>query len=59
MHRIDLHIDVPEVKYKELTSDPNGEPSRVIARRVAKARERQLARFRKMRIFWNAQMNPA
>ncbi|MGH9339241.1 MAG: YifB family Mg chelatase-like AAA ATPase [Acidobacteriota bacterium] len=59
LDRIDLHIDVPEVKYKELTRDPQGEPSAVIAKRVAKARELQLSRFKGTSIFCNAQMGPA
>lgn len=59
LDRIDLHIDVPEVKYKELTRDTDGESSGIIARRVAKAREIQLRRFRKTSIFCNAQMGSA
>lgn len=59
LDRIDLHIDVPEVKYGDLTRDADGEPSAVIAKRVAKARETQLRRFRKTSIFCNAQMGSA
>ncbi len=61
LDRIDLHIDVPEVSYKELTRDPSGESSKVIAQRVAKARNLQLRRFHsdKHPIFCNAQMGPA
>ena len=59
LDRIDLHIDVPEVKYKELIRDPDGESSRLIARRVRKARDIQLRRFRKKKIFCNAQMGSA
>ena len=61
LDRIDLHIDVPEVSYKELTRDPSGESSKLIARRVAKARNLQLRRFHssKPSIFCNAQMGPA
>ena len=61
MDRIDLHIDVPEVNYKELIKDPSGESSQVIARRVNKARHLQLRRFRSSQtsIFCNAQMGPA
>ena len=61
LDRIDLHIDVPEVSYKELTRDPTGESSKLIARRVAKARHLQLRRFQsdKPLIFCNAQMGPA
>ena len=61
LDRIDLHIDVPEVSYKELTKDHSGESSKLIARRVAKARTLQLRRFHsgKHSIFCNAQMGPA
>ncbi len=61
LDRIDLHLDVPEVSYKELTRDPSGESSKVIARRVAKARQLQFQRFQssKPAIFCNAQMGPA
>jgi len=61
LDRIDLHIDVPEVSYRELTRDPSGESSKLIARRVAKARKLQLRRFHsgKHSIFCNAQMGPA
>lgn len=59
LDRIDLHIDVPEVKYQELTRDPDGEPSAAIARRVRRARDAQLRRFRKTSIFCNAQMGSA
>ncbi len=61
LDRIDLHIDVPEVSYRELIRDPSGESSKLIARRVAKARNLQLRRFHlgKHSIFCNAQMGPA
>ncbi len=61
LDRIDLHIDVPEVHYKELIKDPSGESSQIIAQRVSKARQLQLRRFRssKPSIFCNAQMGPA
>ncbi len=61
LDRIDLHIDVPEVSYRELTTDHSGESSKVIARRVSKARHLQLRRFHsgKHSIFCNAQMGPA
>ena len=56
LDRIDLHVDVPEVKYDELTRDPDGEPSQQIAERVRAARARQLRRFKGKKIFCNAQM---
>jgi magnesium chelatase family protein len=59
LDRIDLHIDVPEVKYKEMLSDHPGEPSREISGRVRKAREVQLKRFERTSIYCNAQMGPS
>jgi magnesium chelatase family protein len=56
MDRIDIHIDVPAVPYKELSNDYSGEKSEVIRQRVTEARERQLERFKDDRIFANGQM---
>jgi magnesium chelatase family protein len=47
---------VPAVKYKELADKSTGEPSAVIRERVNRAREVQLARFRGLSFFSNAQM---
>jgi magnesium chelatase family protein len=46
LDRIDIHIEVPAVKFKELSSDEAGEPSAKIRERVNKARLRQTERFR-------------
>jgi magnesium chelatase family protein len=46
LDRIDIHIEVPAVKFKELSSDEAGEPSAKIRERVNKARHRQTERFR-------------
>lgn len=45
LDRIDLHVDVPAVDYKELRADHTGEPSEVIRQRVEEARQIQLQRF--------------
>jgi magnesium chelatase family protein len=45
MDRIDIHIEVPAVQYKELRSTANAESSAQIRDRVLGARERQHARF--------------
>jgi magnesium chelatase family protein len=45
LDRIDLHIDVPAVKYRELTSKEFGEKSEAIRARVVRAREIQARRF--------------
>jgi len=57
MDRIDIHIDVPAVNFKELSSDACGEKSTVIRDRVNRARKRQLDRFEKYaNIYCNAHM---
>jgi magnesium chelatase family protein len=57
LDRIDLHLEVPPVPYKELTEGPAGEASSVIRERVNRARQRQLERFKGSRgTFCNAQM---
>ncbi|KPK93470.1 hypothetical protein AMJ80_05960, partial [bacterium SM23_31] len=57
MDRIDIQIEVPAVKYKELSSISSGEPSSVIRGRAMQARARQLERFKNNRkIFTNAAM---
>ena len=58
LDRIDIHIEVPSVRYKELTGEGLTEPSAAIRGKVEKARERQRARFKNQAIFCNAQMNP-
>lgn len=45
MDRIDLHIEVPAVKYRELSSKESGEPSARIRERVTAARVVQSRRF--------------
>ena len=57
LDRIDLHIEVPAVKFREITSDRPGETSAQIRERVVAARRRQQARFAARRaITCNARM---
>jgi magnesium chelatase family protein len=56
LDRIDIHIEVPAVKYRELTDRSAGESSEAIRARVNAARSAQLARFQGLSIFCNAQM---
>jgi magnesium chelatase family protein len=61
LDRIDIHIDVPAVRFKELrgtTSGPEPESSLSIRERVVRARERQRERLKTDGIFSNAQMSP-
>ncbi len=57
LDRIDIHIDMPAVKYRELREDAGGETSDQIRQRVIKARERQLERYQGEKIYSNAQMS--
>ncbi len=57
LDRIDIHVEVPPVKYHELSSDRSGEPSAAIRERVIRARQRQAKRFRELPgIYKNADM---
>jgi len=60
LDRIDIHIDVPAVKFRELTGDaaPDAEGSSAIRERVINARARQCERFAGEKIFANAAMTP-
>ncbi len=53
LDRIDIHIEVPAVKYKELSAGLNGEGSNTIRERVIKARKIQLNRFKGIRYIYN------
>jgi magnesium chelatase family protein len=57
LDRIDIHIEVPAVQYRELRSAAASEGSVEIRARVLAARERQHSRFVADRIFTNAQMH--
>src|SRR6202050_857191 len=59
MDRIDIHIDVPAVNYKEMRSTNEPESSAKIRERVMRTRKKQLARFASCRekIYCNAQMS--
>jgi len=57
LDRIDLHIEVPPVKFREITSERTGEMSAQIRERVINARQRQQERFKeKPKITCNARM---
>jgi magnesium chelatase family protein len=58
LDRIDIHIEVPAVQYKELRGGAAAEGSAEIRARVLAARECQRVRFRKFgdKIYSNAQM---
>lgn len=60
MDRIDIHIDVPAVKFNELRGKdvPAGDSSDTVRERVIKARETQLARFSGDGVYSNSAMSP-
>jgi len=61
MDRIDIHIDVPAVKFNELRGRgvENGEKSETVRDRVIRAREVQLSRFGNNGVYSNSAMTPA
>ena len=60
LDRIDIHIDVPAVNYKEMRAGSEPESSAKVLDRVIRARQVQLSRFStcKERLYCNAQMSP-
>ncbi|MFN0277213.1 MAG: ATP-binding protein [Pyrinomonadaceae bacterium] len=59
MDRIDIHIDVPAVKFNELRGrSPEGDSSDTIRERVMRARGVQLARFNGDGVYSNSAMSP-
>ena len=59
LDRIDIHIEVPAVKYKELRGDAEIESSESVREGVLRARNIQLQRYRgEKRLYANAQMPP-
>jgi magnesium chelatase family protein len=59
LDRIDLHVEVPPVKFREIAGERTGETSAQIRERVVAARRRQHARFDgRRRVICNAHMGP-
>ncbi len=56
LDRIDLHIEVPKVKFEKLTNDSLSESSENIRERVNRARQKQILRFKNLKIGTNAEM---
>ncbi|MBM4169034.1 MAG: ATP-binding protein [Ignavibacteria bacterium] len=56
LDRIDIHVEVPAVKYQELSSRRDGELSERIRDRVIRAREIQRQRFASPGLYSNADM---
>ncbi|MCF6290752.1 MAG: YifB family Mg chelatase-like AAA ATPase [Desulfobacterales bacterium] len=59
LDRIDLHVEVPAVRFQEMTEGRSGESSAVVKERVDRARQIQGQRFkRRKKIYCNGQMGP-
>ena len=57
--RIDMHLEVPALHYREMSGSPSGESSALIKKRVESARDFQRKRYRDCNNFFcNGQMNP-
>ena len=59
LDRIDLHVEVPPVPFRELSGEPVGEGSAAVRERVVGAREIQRRRFAgEPGVYANGQMGP-
>jgi magnesium chelatase family protein len=58
MDRIDMHVEVPRVKPRDLVARQPAESSAAIRTRVVAARDRQLRRYAGTGVFANAQLDP-
>ena len=60
LDRIDIHLEVPAVEVDKLTgtsgTNLNGDSSKIVRRRVQKARDLQVKRFKKTHIISNSEM---
>ncbi len=56
LDRIDIHIDVPKVKYDDLAGQNQGRCSADMRQRITNARKIQLERFKSNGIYTNSQM---
>lgn len=57
LDRIDIHIEVPAVPFKELSAETEGTTSQQMREQVIAARQAQADRFRGRRTRYNAQMS--
>ena len=59
LDRIDIHIEVASVKYKDLESTKAEESSSLIRDRVNRTRNVQVERYKDVKIYSNSQLQPA
>ena len=57
LDRIDIHVEVPSIRYRELAGKCGGEDSRTIRNRIIKARKVQQKRFAGLETPLNARMS--
>ena len=58
LDRMDIHVEMPPVEYKELSATAPGEPSSLIRQRVEAARLLQRERYRELGIPCNGRLTP-
>ncbi|MGF7057180.1 putative ATPase with chaperone activity [Brassicibacter mesophilus] len=60
LDRIDIHVEASPIEYKDLENEKRNkvESSQEIKKRVNKARNIQLSRYRKEKIFSNSELSP-
>ncbi len=59
LDRIDIHVEVPQVKFREIAGDRSGETSAQIRERLVAARRRQQERYKsRPKVNCNAHMGP-
>ena len=56
LDRIDIHIEVPAVKYQQLSAEATGDSLETIKKRVDTSRTLQRERFKGLKVFCNAHM---
>jgi len=57
LDRIDIHVEVPAVRYRDLAARETGEPSAAIKTRIERAREIQKRRFTGDDTLFNARLS--
>lgn len=58
LDRIDIHVEVMPVEYSDLSSTQRAESSQEIRKRVAKARNLQIERYKEQSIVCNSKLTP-
>jgi magnesium chelatase family protein len=59
LDRIDLHVEVPAIRYEEMAAPRGGDTSETLRKRVTSCREVQRQRYLGSGIFCNAHMLPS